>query len=176
MSISQIYLFIEFFFHVSEDLHVTVSRNKIWFDQEVTSAVWDPRWEGSVKWNQHLGHGFARFQEACKSSHRFPFLISQALYLCLAGMSWLLITVCVTLCGSLLRSLQMEKDGLHQSKSEKLPWGKPRCHFLGPNGQYSLYLVFPSRLLCRSPANALFLFTFSLNVLTTDTLKMACHI
>lgn len=57
---------------------------------------------------------------------------------------------------STLRSLQLEKDGLYQSKSEKLPGEKPRCHFLGPNGQYFLYLLFPSRLLCRSPGKCTF--------------------
>ena len=60
---------------------------------------------------------------------------------------------CVDPCWDHCRWRRMASIKVNQRNSHE---GKPRCHFLGPNGQYSLYLVFLSRLLCRSPSKCTF--------------------
>lgn len=59
--------------------------------------------------------------------------------------------------GSLLRSLTMDRDGLHQSKSGQLLWEKSWCHLLGSNGQYSFIYSYPGSCSTGHLTNALFL-------------------
>ena len=67
--------------------------------------------------------------------------------------SSLFVLHCVDPCWDHCRWRRMASIKVNQRNSHE---GKPRCHFLGPNGQYSLYLVFLSRLLCRSPSKCTF--------------------
>lgn len=148
-------------------------KNKTWIEED-TSAVLESEAGGKVNWNKLADCGLV----SCRKLANCPlsFLSSSPKLFVIGSLecdnsSFLL----AVLYGSLLRSLMMEKDGLHQSKSKELPREKSRCHFLGPDGQYCLIYSSPADCSIGHLANALSFLRSCLSVLTTETLKMACH-